>query len=212
MTSVVFKDVTKSYGDRIAVQSFETELRAGSWCLVVGPNGSGKTTLLGLTAGLLEPTKGAVLIGAAPAGTRAAREVLSYFSDPPAFYSDLTVAEHIDYVAGIYDDPTVADRAVACVEAFGLADRADDLPDTFSRGMKQKTALALALARPASVFLLDEPTRGLDVAGAETLVALLRERRAQGATIITVTHEPERFTTVDGVLIEANEGHLSVRR
>jgi ABC-type multidrug transport system ATPase subunit len=206
MTTVKFEHVTKKYGDRAAVNDASVHLDDATWCVIVGPNGSGKTTLLALAAGLAQPTSGTVEIGSVAAGAPLARAEVSYLSDSPAFYSDLTVAEHVDYLAGLYDDESVADRAVRFVDAFGLGERADDLPETFSRGMKQKTALALALARPASVFLLDEPTRGLDVAGADTLVNLIAEFHRDGATIITVTHEPERFAGIAGTRLEVNEG------
>ena len=209
VTTVRFDHVTKQFYERYAVKDLSIEIPPGTWCLVLGPNGSGKTTLLSLAAGLQEPTEGKVHIGAHIAGSRDAREEVAYFSDSPAFYSDLSVAEHIDYLAGLYESDEVADRAVELVDVFGLSSRADDLPSSFSRGMKQKTALALSLARPASVFLLDEPTRGLDVKGTETLVALLTEYHATGASIITITHEPERFTGVPGLRIEAHEGQFS---
>ncbi len=212
MTVVDVNEFTKKYGDRIAVDNVTVHLEEATWCVVVGPNGSGKTTLLGALAGLVEPTDGTVTVGGAAAGTPLARAEVAYFSDSPAFYSDLTVAEHIDYVAGIYQDTDVVDRAVSIIEAFGLASRADELPDTFSRGMKQKAALALTLARPASVLLLDEPTRGLDVNGASTLIELLKEIHAGGATVITVTHEPERFADVPGLRLEAHEGEFRQER
>lgn len=209
MTAVRFVHATKKFDDRAAVNDLSVTIDAASWCLVTGPNGSGKTTLLTLAAGLQEPTSGDVFIGEHRAGSRAAREEVAYFSDSPAFYSDLSVAEHIDYIAGIYNSDEVADRAVEIVDAFGLAHRADDLPTSFSRGMKQKTALALSLARPASVFLLDEPTRGLDTKGTETLVRLLTDYHANGATIITITHEPDHFSNVRGLRLDANEGEFS---
>lgn len=209
MTTVRFDHVTKTFNERVAVHELSIEIPPATWCLILGPNGSGKTTLLSLAAGLQEPTKGQVHIGRALAGSREAREQVSYFSDSPAFYSDLSVAEHIDYLAGLYESDEVADRAVEVIEAFGLSSRADDLPSSFSRGMKQKTALALGLARPASIFLLDEPTRGLDTKGTKTLVEILERYHAAGASIITITHEPEQFSHVPGLRLEAQDGKFS---
>ncbi len=206
MTTVRFQNVSKAYGDLIAVHPVTLEVPEGSWFVLVGPNGSGKTTLLQMASGLQAPTNGFVRIDDAEAGTPDARLEVSYLTDSPAFYSDLSVAEHIDYLAGLFDDDEVAERAHAVVKAFHLGDRVDDLPDTFSRGMKQKTAIALALARPSTVLLLDEPTRGLDVEGADTMVSLLRRHNNEGTTVMTVTHEPERFVTPNATLLAVADG------
>ncbi|MEY2473789.1 MAG: hypothetical protein QOK28_3118 [Actinomycetota bacterium] len=199
MTTLEFDNVTKTYGENAAVDGLSLEVASGTWLVVVGPNGSGKTTMLRLASGLLSPSSGIVRVGDAVAGSRSARREVSYLSDSPAFYSDLSVAEHIDYLAGLFHDAAVAGRAHEIIGNFGLRHRVDDAPDTFSRGMKQKTAIALALARPFSILLLDEPTRGLDVEGTDTMVQLLSAIHAQGASVITVSHEPEKFV-VDGAL------------
>src|SRR5262249_27022262 len=111
MTVLRFDNATKSYGDLIAVHPINLEIPAGGWWVIVGPNGSGKTTLLRLAAGLLSPSDGRVTVGESVAGSLAARAEVSFLSDSPAFYSDLSVAEHIDYLAGLFDDDTVTKRA-----------------------------------------------------------------------------------------------------
>lgn len=206
MTALCFDRASKRYGDLIAVHPISVDIPAAGWWVIVGPNGSGKTTLLRLACGLLSPTDGAVTVGESIAGTPAARAEVSFLSDSPAFYSDLSVAEHIDYLAGLFDDDAVAERATGIIRAFGLYDRIDDRPDTFSRGMKQKAAIALAMARPSSVLLLDEPTRGLDVAGTAIMVELLRNANAAGATVVTVTHEPEKFDLPGAVTLPVDDG------
>lgn len=209
MTDIKFDNVTKRYGDRAALEDVNLHLPNGTWCVVVGPNGSGKTTFLSLASGLAAPTTGEVSIDGHPAGGLDARAEVSYFSDSPAFYSDLSVAEHIDYLTGVYGDPDIADRATELIDLFDLTERIDDLPETFSRGMKQKTGLSLALARPATVFMLDEPTRGLDTKGADTLIDVLGHLHANGASIITVTHEPERFEARPGIQLTADEATMT---
>lgn len=204
--TVSYRNVTKTYDRLVAVHPVTLEIPSGAWYVIVGENGSGKTTLMSMTSGLLTPTKGEVLIDGEPAGSPLAREAVSFLSDSPAFYSDLSVSEHFDYLAGLFDNHSVADRALSIVRAFGLQDRVDDLPETFSRGMKQKTAIALALARPSTVLLLDEPTRGLDVAGAATMIELLLEAQSEGATVITVTHEPERFAVPGAMELKVHDG------
>jgi len=209
MTDIKFDNVTKNYGDRAALEAVNAHLPDATWCVVVGPNGSGKTTFLSLASGLAAPTIGAVTVNDHVAGSAEARAEVSYFSDSPAFYSDLSVAEHIDYLTGVYGDHEIADRATELIELFDLSARIDDLPETFSRGMKQKTGLALALARPATVFMLDEPTRGLDTKGADTLISVLGDLHAHGASIITVTHEPEKFAGRAGLQLTAEEGEIT---
>ncbi|MEY2424832.1 MAG: type transport system ATP-binding protein [Actinomycetota bacterium] len=208
MTTLAFTNASKSYGDLVAVHPVTAEIPDAAWWVVVGPNGSGKTTLMQMATGLQAPTTGLVRVGGDAAGSVGARAAISYLADSPAFYSDLSVAEHFDYLAGLYEDDAVADRGHEVISAFELTNRVDDLPDTFSRGMKQKTAIALALARPSTILLLDEPTRGLDTAGAATMVRILKERHANGTTVVIVTHEPERFVTTGAMQWRVNQGQF----
>lgn len=204
--TVTYENVSKTYDRLVAVHPVNLEIPTAAWFVIVGENGSGKTTLMSMTSGLLTPSTGEVLIDGEPAGSPLARGAVSFLSDSPAFYSDLSVTEHFDYLAGLFENDSIADRALAIMQAFGLHDRVDDLPETFSRGMKQKTAIALALARPATVLLLDEPTRGLDVDGAATMIELLLEAQSEGATVITVTHEPERFAVAGAMELKVHDG------
>lgn len=209
MTALILDHVSKSYGRVNAVNDAAFTIPSNAWCVVTGPNGSGKTTMLELASALQQPTGGHVRVGDATAGDPAARAAVSYLGDSPAFFSDLSAAEHLEYVAGLFHDPAVVDNGMDVLRQFGLASRVNDIPDTFSRGMKQKTAIALAFARPSSLLLLDEPTRGLDAAGAETLVQLLRQRHATGTTVVTVTHEPERFAHADAIRLHVSDGEFS---
>ncbi len=183
-------------------------MRRGELVALVGPNGAGKSTLLQLAVGLLEPTDGEVLVEGAPAGSLDARVVMSYVADHPSLYDDLSVNEHIEYVArmhGLDGRPESADELLAI---FNLTDRANDLPARFSRGLRQKTAIVLALVRPFSVLLIDEPFVGLDPAGQSTLTDLLTAATEAGAAVVVATHQLgflERATRCvalrDGVVI-----------
>ena len=206
MTTVRFNAVSKTYDGLTAVGDATFEIGASSWCVISGANGSGKTTLLQLATGLQEPSRGVVCIDADRAGSPPARRAVSYLPDSPPFFTDLSLRGHIEYLAGLYDDLAVIDLANDAVRAFGLDSRVDDLPGSFSRGMKQKAAIALTLARPASVLLLDEPTRGLDASGADVLVKLLRRRHANGTTVVTVAHEPDLFAHDAGMQIRMIDG------
>jgi ABC-type multidrug transport system ATPase subunit len=187
--ALVAHDLTKTYGDRVALDHLSLELARGELVALVGPNGAGKSTLLQLAVGLLEPTDGEVLIEGAPAGSLAARVMLSYVSDQPALYDDLSVNEHIEYIARLHGLPGRPDTADELVAMLNLEDRADDLPARFSRGLRQKTAIVLALVRPFAVLLVDEPFVGLDPAGQQALTELLIAATEAGAAVMVATHQ-----------------------
>ncbi len=183
--------LSKDYGDRPALLPLDLEVLFGQHVALVGHNGSGKTTLLRMAAGLLDPSSGAARIGGHLAGSAKARAALSWLSDTPTFYDDLSLREHLDYVARLHgvDGPTGAARAEELLTRLQLQDRGDDIPTTFSRGLRQKAAIAIALVRPFQVLLVDEPFVGLDEAGKQTLLELLDEAARDGRTLVVATHE-----------------------
>jgi ABC-type multidrug transport system ATPase subunit len=187
--ALVATGVAKAYGDRVAVDDVTLTVSRGEVVALVGANGAGKSTLLQLAAGLLEPTGGEILVEGAPAGSLDARVVLSFLADQPALYDDLSVNEHIEYVARLHGLPGRPESADELLELFRLDGRADDLPARFSRGLRQKTAIVLALVRPFSVLLVDEPFVGLDPAGQETLTEILVAAGEAGAAVIVATHQ-----------------------
>jgi ABC-type multidrug transport system ATPase subunit len=187
--ALVATGVAKAYGDRVAVDDVTLTVSRGEVVALVGANGAGKSTLLQLAAGLLEPTGGEILVEGAAAGSLDARVVLSFLADQPALYDDLSVNEHIEYVARLHGLPGRPESADELLELFRLDGRADDLPARFSRGLRQKTAIVLALVRPFSVLLVDEPFVGLDPAGQETLTEILVAAGEAGAAVIVATHQ-----------------------
>jgi ABC-type multidrug transport system ATPase subunit len=189
-SAIFANDVTKRYGDdRLALNGVTFEIARGELVALVGSNGAGKSTLLQLAVGLLEPSDGEVLIDGAPAGSLDARVHLSYIADQPALYDDLSVNEHIEYVARLHGLPGRPDTADELLALLNLHHRADDLPARFSRGLRQKTAIVLALIRPFSVLLVDEPFVGLDPAGQESLTDLLGAATEAGAAVMVATHQ-----------------------
>jgi ABC-type multidrug transport system ATPase subunit len=181
--------LTKDYGDRPALEPTDLCIDQAESVVLVGHNGSGKTTLLRMTAGLLDPSGGTVRVHGRPAGSLPARRLLAYLGDTPTFYDDLSVWEHLEYVAGLHGVTNWVDRAAELLDAVGLSERRDDLPTRFSRGMKQKTAIALAFIRPFEVLVVDEPFVGLDEPGRATLVGLIEAASGRGATTVVATHE-----------------------
>jgi ABC-type multidrug transport system ATPase subunit len=183
---LVAEGLTKDYGELVALAPLDLSIPDGQRVVVVGHNGSGKTTLLRMAAGLLEPSGGAVSIDGHPAGSLPARAATCYVPDDPVLYDDLSVAEHLEYTARLHGMVEWEDRATELVDRLGLAGRADDLPSRFSRGLRQKTSVALALLRPFGLLLVDEPFVGLDPPGRQTLLELLDE---VGATLVVATHQ-----------------------
>jgi energy-coupling factor transport system ATP-binding protein len=169
-------------GGREIVRGVDLELRAGEVAALVGRNGAGKTTLVRALAGLVEPSGGAILLGDEPvAGRRAKRDATKRVAYVPQRAETLLFRDTVEAELG--------DRA--WIERLGLSSVASSHPWTLSAGQRLWTALGTAFVREPDVYLLDEPTRGLDPPGKDRLAALLRERTDAGAAVRLVTHDVE---------------------
>ena len=197
---LVARRASKSYSDLVALAPLDLGVAAGERVALVGHNGSGKSTFLRLAAGLLELTAGEIEVAGYPVGAPEARAALSFVPDNPVLYDDLSVREHLAYIASLHGVDASEAQLDELIAAIGLAERADDLPARFSRGLRQKAALAVGLVRPFQVLLVDEPFVGLDVPGRQALLSLLDEAHAAGAAIVVATHEPSYVERVDRCL------------
>lgn len=192
--ALAVSELTKSYGsadadDRPALSPLTLEVPAGQLVALVGHNGSGKTTFMRMVAGLLDPSGGTVSVFGHPRASADARRALAYLSDQPTFYDDLSLREHLEYVARLHDVADWSAEAERLVAHLGLTERLDQLPTTFSRGLRQKAAIAIAFVRPFRLLLVDEPFVGLDEGGKRALLALFDEVHARGAALVVATHE-----------------------
>ena len=189
--TLAVEKLTKSYGDLLALDEVSLQVPPGQRVALIGLNGSGKTTLLRTAAGLLEPSKGKVLVMGHKAGSIEARAAVSYIPDSPVLYDDLSVAEHLEYIARLHGNEEWEALADHLIERLGLSSRSEELPSTFSRGLRQKVSIALAFVRPFDLMLVDEPFVGLDQPGRAALLELLHEAAAAGAAILVSTHQTE---------------------
>jgi ABC-2 type transport system ATP-binding protein len=178
--------------DRPAVDRLDLTVRSGEFYALLGPNGAGKTTTLRMVAGLLRPDAGSIsLLGHdALADPVAAKQVMAWISDEPMIYDKLTPFEYLEFVAGLWgiDAAVAEERANHLLDWLGLQDDAHQRCEGFSKGMRQKVALAGALVHDPRVIILDEPLTGLDAASARQVKTVLRERVSAGGAVIMTTH------------------------
>jgi ABC-type multidrug transport system ATPase subunit len=122
---------------------------------------------------------------------------VSFLPDEPVLYDDLSVKEHLAYVAALHGVDLSESDLDGLIERVGLAHRADDLPSQFSRGLRQRTSIALGIARPFELLLVDEPFVGLDLNGKEQLLDIFDELHRDGATVVVATHDPSFVDRAD---------------
>jgi ABC-2 type transport system ATP-binding protein len=184
--------LSKRFGDTVAVSDLSLRVEAGEVMGFLGPNGSGKTTTIRLLMGLLRPSAGrAAILGRDCHGDAVAlKRDVGYLPDEPFLYPYLSGTETLELVAGLHGFAAAEGRRRAgeVAERLGLGDAARAYTVTYSLGMKKRLALALALIHDPRVLILDEPTNGLDPAGARQMRATITELAAGGRTIFLSTH------------------------
>jgi ABC-2 type transport system ATP-binding protein len=189
--ALALRGVSKSF-DRPAVDALDLTIYGGEFYALVGPNGAGKTTTLRMVVGLLKPDAGSIGIGGIDALSDpvAAKQITAWLSDEPMIYDKLTPYEYLEFVAGLWRiDPAVAQaRARELIGWLGLEPHAHERCEGFSRGMRQKVALAGALVHDPKLIILDEPLTGLDAGTARQVKDVLRARVREGGTVIMTTH------------------------
>jgi ABC-2 type transport system ATP-binding protein len=201
-TPLLVSGLARSYGRLVALAELNLRIEPGECVALIGANGSGKSTAVGMISGSLTPTHGRVRIcGADPfqePEAQRARAALAVVPDTPLLYEDLSVRQHLELVALAHgvDNDAIDERVDTLLDGLGLAARDSYLPHELSRGMRQKTGLACALVRPASLLVLDEPVVGLDPPSQSLLRGLLQASKADGVAVLLTTHQL-RF--VDGV-------------
>jgi ABC-2 type transport system ATP-binding protein len=183
--------LSKSFG-RPAVSNLDLRVLAGEFYVILGPNGAGKTTTLRMVAGLLKPDAGAISVFGVDALTDplTAKQIMAWVPDEPMIYDKLTPLEYLAFVSGLWgvDTHEAETRAHDLVQVLGLGRHVHERCEGFSKGMRQKVALAGALVHDPKLIILDEPLTGLDAAAARQVKDLLMQRVQSGRTVVMTTH------------------------
>jgi ABC-2 type transport system ATP-binding protein len=182
--------LTKLYGDFTAVNDLSFAVRRGEVIGLVGPNGAGKTSTLRCLSGIIPPTRGSVRICGFDLAVDpiAAKRRLAFFPDEPRLFDYLTVNQHLEFTARIYNVADWKERSGALLEELEIAGKVDKLPSELSRGMKQKLVIACGLLHAPEVIFFDEPLTGLDPIGIRRMKNSILKRSREGAAILISSH------------------------
>lgn len=216
---VVLDRVSKTYGKGVAqtraVVDVSMTVDRGEWIAVMGPSGHGKSTLLQIIGGLDRASSGNVSIDGAELGKLASAQLAALRAEKIGFVFQffnlmphLTARENVELALWLGGAKKDGDRAMALLEQFGLADKADHRPDMLSGGQQQRVAIARALANDPDVLLMDEPTGNLDSGSEEELLALLERLHQGGKTLLMVTHSATVAARARRVL-QVKDGRLN---
>ena len=187
---VQVEGLTKLYGQFTAVDDLSFSIQPGEVVGLVGPNGAGKTTTLRCLAGIIPPTRGTVRVGGCDIvrAAVAAKKQLAFFTDEPRLFDYLTVWQHLNFIARIYQVADYEKLGATLLDELELAGKRDALPGELSRGMKQKLVIACGLLHSPRVIYFDEPLTGLDPYGIRRMKDSILKRAHEGAAIIISSH------------------------
>ena len=203
------RDLTRKFNGNTAVDNLNLKVRDGEVFGFIGPNGAGKTTTIRMICTLIAPTSGSVLVNDLdvndPKDALQIRSMIGFLPEVPGLYETLSAHRNLEFYASLYDVP--ADkrerRIKELLELLGIWDRKDDTVGKFSKGMKQKIAIARALVHDPEFLFLDEPTSGLDPVASLTVRNFLMDLKREGRTIFINTHnldDAERLCDTVGVM------------
>ncbi len=209
---VQIEQVTKTFGDKVALQDISFSVPAGQICGLLGPNGAGKTTLFRLLMGILKATAGTPLVDGLDVFEQRVqvKRLIGFLPDEPVFYSYLSGREILELSAAMHglDVRATMKRIVPLIAQTRLADDINNYAEDYSRGMKKKLGLLLALLHEPKLLILDEPTNGLDVESTHLFYDLIQAEARQGTTVIFSTHLMDHVTKLCSHAIIINEGRV----
>ncbi len=209
---IQLRDLTKNYGDFVALRGINLTVPRGALFGLLGPNGAGKTTALRIIAGILQPTSGSVIVAGHDVQRDAerAKSRLGFIPDRPFVYDKLTGAEFLKFVAGLWgqDGEEVERRIDELLDLWELSPWRDELLEAYSHGMRQKLIISSALIHRPEVIIVDEPMVGLDPKAARILKDLFRSFVARGGTILMSTHTLEVAEALCDVIAIIQDGRI----
>jgi ABC-2 type transport system ATP-binding protein len=208
--AVEVRNLTKRYGQLVAVNGISFEVRRGELFGFLGPNGAGKTTTARVLTGVIKADAGTALVMGSKAGSLKAKQTAGVVPEMANAYTDLSGWDNLMLMAELYGVPaaTARERNESWLRALGLLERKDSLVKTYSKGMKQRLILCMALVSDPEVLFLDEPTSGLDVQSARLIKDLLRRLNAGGKTIFLTTHDMDEANQLCDRVAIINEGKI----
>ncbi|HSB13077.1 MAG TPA: heme ABC exporter ATP-binding protein CcmA [Bryobacteraceae bacterium] len=209
MSAVSAEGVWKFYGDFPALRDITFQVEPGACLALLGRNGAGKTTLLRILAGLLRPARGAISIFGEDARRRETRRRIGVLGHGIAIYDELSAFENLRLFGRLYGLPDPRKSAMEWLERTGLERVKDGLVREFSRGMRQRLAVARAFLHDPGILLLDEPFTALDDRAIAILQTLLRQALADGHTIVTSTHQLREALELATQVALINRGRLA---
>jgi len=212
-TAIEVKDLTKNYGEITAVNHINFEVRKGEIFGFLGPNGAGKTTTIRILTGVIKPDDGAATIMDYNILKEPlkAKQIISVVPEMANVYIDLTAWHNLMLIGELYGVPKKErrERAEHLLKDFGLHERRNHLARGFSKGMKQKLILCMALLTEPKVLFLDEPTAGLDVESARLIKDIIRQHNKDGTTIFLSTHNMEEANQLCDRIAIINHGKIA---
>ena len=179
--------VTKEYGKTVACRDLCFDLDPGSVTVLLGPNGAGKSTIMKSVIGFLR-YEGEITVEGFPNKSTEARRIMGYVPEIPSLYPNLTVGEHMEFLARAYKLNGYKERAQQLLERFEIADKSRKFGDELSKGMQQKLNLCLGLLPDPELLLMDEPMIGLDPHAIKELKLCIEQMRERGKTLLISTH------------------------
>ena len=211
--AIVASNLTKKYGDLVAVDHIDFEVKKGEIFGFLGPNGAGKTTTIRMLTGVSIPTEGTAKIMGydIQRQTVEAKEQMGIVPDISNVYSELSAWDNLIFTGRLYDMPKAfrRSRAEELLKMFGLYERRNEKVQGFSRGMKRRICIAMALMNQSSVLFLDEPTSGLDVQSVLIIRDLIRKLNEDGLTIFLTTHNIEEASQMCDRIAIINHGKIA---
>ena len=205
--AISVSNLSKRYGEVLAVNNASFEVPLGTICGFVGPNGSGKTTTIRMLLGLIKPTEGSgSIIGNSIAHPEKYLKDVGAMIEGPAFYPAISGIENLKVLAKIGGIPY--SRCQELLDLVGLGDRGNDKYKTYSLGMKQRLGIAASLLPNPKLLILDEPTNGLDPAGIQEVRDLLEKLASDGVTVFVSSHLLSELEMISKYLVMLRKGEV----